>query len=262
VIAGELRETSIRVNGAPTRVWIKGAGPLLGYVAGVGGLTRWIPFLDRLAEHRTVVVPSLPGFPGGGSTHLELDTILDWLLAVRDTLLAAGLDGADLVASNAGAALVADAAGLWPSSVRRLVLIAPHGLFDEAEPPADLWAQKPGALAHLLCQSGMWAEQRQVPDGADSIEWQIEQIRANEAVARIFWPLGATGLAKRLGRITAPTLLLRGASDRVLPARYLAQFSDQLGGENKGVTIDDAGHIAEFDQPDRVAEAVLQWVGQ
>src|SRR5689334_7799192 len=118
---------TIEVNGHPCRVWCKGRGPILGFFAGFGGLPRWIPFLDRLAEQRTVVVPSLPGFPGA-TGHALLDTHLDWIVATRRLVTAAGLDGADLVGSSVGAALAAEMAALWPASVRRLALIAPFGL--------------------------------------------------------------------------------------------------------------------------------------
>ena len=57
--------TTVEINGFPCRVWTKGKGPKLGFLAGLGGLPRWLPFLDRLAETRTVIAPSLPGYPGG-----------------------------------------------------------------------------------------------------------------------------------------------------------------------------------------------------
>ena len=44
----------------------------------------------------------------------------------------------------------------------------------------------------------IWKALKAVPDGANSIEWPIEQTRASEAAARIFWPLGNTKLEKRL----------------------------------------------------------------
>ena len=75
---------TVDVNGFSTRIWRKGSGPKLGFLAGFGGLPRWVPFLDELAKSRTVIVPSLPGFPGGDRGHTVLDTHLDWLLAVRD----------------------------------------------------------------------------------------------------------------------------------------------------------------------------------
>ena len=79
----EPRTSTIDVNGFAIRVWRSGTGPRIGFLAGYGGLPRWIPFLDRLAANRTVIVPSLPGFPGGDRGHTVLDTHLDWVLAER-----------------------------------------------------------------------------------------------------------------------------------------------------------------------------------
>ena len=47
---------TIDINGFATRVWRKGSGPKLGFLAGFGGLPRWVPFLDELAKSRTVIV--------------------------------------------------------------------------------------------------------------------------------------------------------------------------------------------------------------
>ena len=106
--------TTVEINGFSCRVWQKGSGPKLGFLAGFGGLPRWIPFLDALAEERTVIVPSLPGFPGGERGHTVLDTHLDWVLATRQLVRKAGLDGADLVGSSAGGSLAAEIAAIWP----------------------------------------------------------------------------------------------------------------------------------------------------
>ncbi|HUJ76459.1 MAG TPA: alpha/beta hydrolase, partial [bacterium] len=59
------RERTVQVNGQPCRVWEMGRGQPLGYLAGYGGFTKWPPVLSLLAERRRVIVPSLPGFPGG-----------------------------------------------------------------------------------------------------------------------------------------------------------------------------------------------------
>ncbi len=217
---------TVDVNGFATRIWRKGSGPKLGFLAGFGGLPRWVPFLDELAKSRTVIVPSLPGFPGGDRGHSMLDTHLDWLLAVRDLLAKADLDGADLAGSSVGASLAAEMAALWPASVRRLALIAPFGLFDEADPPTDPWAQRADAVPGLMCADPeIWKALKAVPEGANSIEWPIEQTRANEAAARIFWPLGNTKLEKRLKLIQAPTLLIWGEQDQIMPRSYAARIA-------------------------------------
>src|SRR3954447_26617922 len=252
--------STVDINGFPTRIWRKGSGAPLGFLAGFGGLPRWVPFLDRLAEHRTVIVPSLPGFPGGDRGHSVLDTHLDWLLAVGPVIQAAGLEGAALAGSSVGASMAAEMAALWPDSVRRLALIAPFGLYDDADPPTDPWAQRADAVPGLMCADPeIWKTLKEVPEGANSIEWPIEQTRANEAAARIFWPLGNTKLEKRLKLIQAPTLLIWGEQDRVMPRSYAGRIAKSIAGRSETKVIAGAGHLAELDKPGEVAAAIIGW---
>lgn len=251
---------TVDVNGFSTRIWRKGSGPKLGFLAGFGGLPRWVPFLDELAKTRTVIVPSLPGFPGGDRGHSVLDTHLDWVLAVRDLLEKADLAGADLAGSSVGASLAAEAAALWPAMVRRLALIAPFGLFDEKDPPTDPWAQRADAVPGLMCADPeVWKALKAIPDGANSIEWPIEQVRASEAAARIFWPLGNTKLEKRLPLIQAPTLLVWGERDRIMPRSYADRFAKGIAGRTERAVIQGAGHLAELDKPAETAAALLRF---
>lgn len=249
---------TIEVNGFSTRVWRKGSGPKLGYIAGFGGLPRWMPFLDELAKSRTVIVPSMPGFPGGDRGHTVLDSHLDWLMAVREILDKADLNGADLAGSSVGASLALEAAALWPNSVRRLAVISPFGLFDDKNPPTDPWAQRADAVPGLLCADGeVYKAMKAAPDGANSIEWPIEQVRASEAAARIFWPLGNTRIEKRLRLVQAPTLLLWGEKDQVMPRGYADIFAKGIAGRTEIRTIAGAGHLAELDKPAEVAQAIV-----
>jgi pimeloyl-ACP methyl ester carboxylesterase len=262
----EPQTTTVEVNGFPCRVWTKGSGPKLGFLAGFGGLPRWVPFLDALATSRTVIVPSLPGYPGGAQGHTALDTHLDWLLAVRQIVDKAGLGaadgGADLVGASVGGSFAAEMAAIFPGHVRKLALIAPFGLFDEAEPAADPWAQRKDNVPALMCADPKrWEALVAPPEGANSIEWPIEMTRAAEAAARAFWPLGNTKLEKRLPLIEAPTLVLWGEADRVLPPSYAKKFASGINGSTRVQTIPNAGHLAYLDQPDTVAKAVLSHLG-
>lgn len=253
--------TSVEINGFSCRVWTAGSGPKLGFLAGFGGLPKWVPFLDVLARERTVVVPSLPGFPGGERGHTVLDNHLDWVLAVRQLLQKAGLDGADLAGSSVGAALAAEMAAIWPQSVKRLALIAPFGLFDESDPPTDPWAQRPPDLPGLMCADpARWEALKAEPEGHNDPEWPIEQTRASEAAARIFWPLGNTRLERRLPLIAAPTLILWGGEDRIMPKSYADKFARAIKGPTEIRPIPGAGHLAELDKPDEVAAAILGWM--
>jgi pimeloyl-ACP methyl ester carboxylesterase len=249
-------ERFVTVNGAPCRVWEKGRGARLGVLAGLFGTVRWTPFLDALAEHRTVVVPSLPGFPGGAG-HERLDDLLDWLAATLDLLDAAGLTGADLVGTSAGGMLAAEVAALSQGAVARLVLVAPYGLFDAAEPTTDAFAVKQEDLPALLStRPERLLERTAPPDGADPGEWAIVLARASTAAARLLWPLGERGLVKRLHRIAIPTLLVWGERDRVIPPSYARRFAERIAGPVETCTIPAAGHLVDLDQPDALAAAI------
>jgi pimeloyl-ACP methyl ester carboxylesterase len=99
-----------------------------------------------------------------------------------------------------------------------------------------------------------------MPSGANSIEWPIEQTRAAEAAARIFWPLGNTRLERRLPLITAPTLILWGAEDRLLPTSYADVVVRAMRARTETRIIAGAGHLAELDKPDEVAAAILNFM--
>jgi pimeloyl-ACP methyl ester carboxylesterase len=254
--------STIDINGFTTRVWRKGTGPRIGFLAGLGGLPRWVPFLDRLAEVRTVIVPSLPGFPGGDRGHTVLDNQLDWVLAVRAILDKAGLAGADLVGSSVGGSFAAEMAAIWPDRVKRLTLIAPFGLFDAKDPATDPWAQRPDQIAGLMtADPEIYKTLKEMPVGANSTEWPIEQTRAAEAAARIFWPLGNTRLERRLGLITAPTLIIWGEHDRLMPRSYAGTIANAVKAKTEIKIVAGAGHLAELDKPDEVAAAILNFMG-
>lgn len=249
-------ERTVAVNGEPCRVWEKGRGTAVGFLAGLGGVPRWTPFLDALAQHRRVIVPSLPGFPGA-TGHDRLDDHLDWIAATLDLLHEAGLDGTDLIGASVGGMLAAEVAALSPATVARLVLVAPFGLFDAGEPTTDPFAVRAEDAAALLSAHPERVRARNAPpDGEDTIEWAVVLSRANAAAARLLWPLGERGLAKRLRRISAPTLLVWGDGDRVIPPSYARRFAAGLGGTVEQHVIAGAGHLVDLDAPDELARAV------
>ena len=255
-----LRERSVTVGGLRCRVWEKGEGAPLGFLGGLRGLPRWPEVLDRLAERRRVVAPSLPGLPGGRG-HEQLDSLIDWVTATLDLIEASDLEGADWVGASLGATLALEAAALSRASVRRLALIAPFGLFDEREPVADPWAVRLSQLPALLSAEPERLEAfLACPEGGDEVEWQIALTRASEAAARLLWPIPDLGTLRRLHRVRAPTLLLWGSGDRLIPASYAKRFAEGIAGWVEIRSLDGAGHMAEIDRPDAVAEAILAFL--
>jgi pimeloyl-ACP methyl ester carboxylesterase len=257
-----LREHRVRVRGESVRVWEKGAGRTVGVFAGLLGYARWTPFLDALAQRHHVVVPSLPGHPGGGDFR-QLDDLPDFVTAALDLLDAADLEGADLVGFGPGATLAAECAAFSRTSVGKLVLVSPFGLFDANEPVADLWARRANEQAATFsAQPEVFArEALSPPAGADEIEFHIGTTRALEGAARLLWPTGDRGLAKRLHRVRSETLLLWGERDAIVPPSYAKKFASAISGDAHTRILPGAGHAADFDAPDALAAAIEEFLG-
>lgn len=250
----------VKVNGSGCRIWENGDGEPLVLLSGFGGYPNWVPFLEHLASKRRLIVPSLPGYPGADG-HRLLDNQLDWVSATLDLLEAAEIDNTDLIGLGPGAALAAEVAAMVQTHVKRLVLIAPVGLFDEANPLGDIWALRDSEVpAMFSSQPEKFAEALSCPENEDEVEWRILQTRAREAAARMLWPIGDTGLAKRLHRITAPTLLLWGDADRVVPPDYANRFADLITGPCEIKIIDGSGHRVDFDAAEQTAETILSFL--
>ena len=97
-------------------------------------------------------------------------------------------------------------------------------------------------------------------DPQQSAEWQLRQYRASEAAARIVWPFGERGLAKRLHRIRIPVLLLWGEEDRIIPPAYAKHFASGLAGPVETVVLPAAGHQLWIDEPDASAAAIRSFL--
>jgi pimeloyl-ACP methyl ester carboxylesterase len=251
----------VDIGGRPCRVFEQGSGQPMFYLPSSVLSLKWSPFHDALAARARLIACSLPGF-GGSEGHDLIDDHLAWCLAARDMLLAAGFTPGDtLIGASAAGAIAADVAALWPDLIGRLVLIAPFGLYDMTQPTKDPFAVLGKEAPGVFCENPRaYADQVQAPADAEPVAWSIVVNRASEAAARILWPFGDTRLAHRLHRITAPTLLLWGAADKVVPPAYARRFADGVKGATTTTTIAGGGHLLELDQPEAAAEAVLGFV--
>jgi pimeloyl-ACP methyl ester carboxylesterase len=59
--------------------------------------------------------------------------------------------------------------------------------------------------------------------------------------------------------IRCPTLVLAGVEDQIMPLAVLKELADGIAGARLTV-IEDCGHMAAIEQPDRVLEAFIPWL--
>jgi pimeloyl-ACP methyl ester carboxylesterase len=235
--------------------WSGGGRPLLFLHGAWGLLSEWQPdgSLARLAEHHLVLTPRHPGFDG--ATGIEnLDDSLDLALYYLDFLDELLIDSPYVVGQGLGAMIAAEMAALAPQRIAKLVLAAPYGLWLEDTPLADIFALQPDELEAYLWHE---SEVSMPSDGDPEAVHQRSQNLA--AAAKFLGPLPEKGLRKRLHRLVAPTLLIWGQRDRIIPPIYGQAFHERIA-HSRVEIIPDAGHLAHLEQPDAFARMVLEFL--
>ena len=241
------------------RVLSKGKGPALLFFHGPWGL-HWSPFLDALAQHYTVHAPEHPGTtPGAPDDIGHLDNLWDLVLCYDELLDALGLETAPFVGHSFGAMVACELAAAYPRRAGKLVLIDPIGLWRDDAPVTNwmmlnaqemaghIFRDPAGPAAHVLFA--------QPDDEAARITAQVGLTWSMGATGKFIWPIPDKGLKKRIHRVKAPTLLLWGAEDRIVPLVYAEEFARQIARATVE-TVKEAGHAPHLEQPAAVAASI------
>lgn len=243
------------------RVFETGDGHPLVFLHGAGGLAEDSPLLAALARrHWHVFAPLLPGYGDseGGET---LPDMLAVTLHSFDVIDALGLDRPTLVGHSMGGMIAAEMAAVAPREVERLGLIAPAGLWLDDDPIPDLFAKLPHELPALLFHDPALGERVMAPGGdLDDPKFLepflIRNARQLTMASKLLFPIPDRGLAERLYRIRARTVIVWGAQDRFIPpAPYGEAFRRAIAGAEL-VTVAQAGHMVIIEQPEAVAVAL------
>src|ERR1700722_139266 len=208
----------------PVRYFEGGNGTPLIFLHGAGGVTLADPFLARLATKYRVYAPLLPGY-GDSQECNEIRDMLDFTLHSWDVVDALGLKDPILVGHSMGGIIAAEMAAVAPHDVTRLGLIASAGLWLDNHPIPDVFSTMPYEYPKMpfhnveqgaaLLTSGV---------ALDDPEWLkgflVTNARQLGMAGRILFPIPERGLAGRLYRIKAKTLLIWGDSDRLVVPAY------------------------------------------
>jgi pimeloyl-ACP methyl ester carboxylesterase len=223
------------------------------YLFGIAGHAEKSPAMRTVeAAGWEIIVPSVPGFDGVPGFQPR-DEYLDWLTTFWDSIDATGALPCPVVGASVGAMIAAELAALRPEAVTGVALLAPFGIADAANPGFNLYGTPSGErMGHLFAKGVPEAFARRFAHlGAE--EAPVAGYLSDVAAANILWPLGERGLGKRLHRITASRLTLWGDLDEVNPVSNATAW----GGAQ---VVAGAGHLVEWDAPDQVSAALLDFL--
>jgi pimeloyl-ACP methyl ester carboxylesterase len=250
----------ISIAGIELDMLERGQGAPLLWLHGGAGIGVDVPFLDLLAKDHRVVAPSHPGF-GKSSLPDWIDSVDDIAHVYLELLDRAGLTRMDVVGFSVGGWIAAELATKVPERINRLVLIAPVGVktgsADQLDVP-DIFAMSREKLDRLRFHDPA----KNPADLANMPDAELHVVaRNNETLALLTWEpyMHNPKLKHRLHRVNMPTLFLRGASDGIVSADYMARYAALLP-QARIETIPEAGHLPHVERPAATAAKIAQFL--
>jgi pimeloyl-ACP methyl ester carboxylesterase len=245
----------IEVRGTTVRVMRAGTGEPLLVLRGTDASDDWCPWLDMLAAHFDVIVPEHPGF-GGKPMPQWLDRLSDMANFHLDLIDRLGLSRVHVAGTSLGGWIAAELAHRCSAGLTSLTLVAAAGIRVPGSEIFDVFlaSEEQGLRARFLDNA------KAGEAVARMLRPETEDVRLANAItiARVAWQprLYDPHLAKWLHRIKAPTLVVWGADDRILPIAHAEVFANSIPGARK-LIVGDCGHWVQHEQPDALAAAIL-----
>jgi pimeloyl-ACP methyl ester carboxylesterase len=228
----------------------------------------WDQWASQLSGYVRVIRLDLPGHgltgpdPQGRYAWSE---ITDLVVEFLDQL---GLARATLVGSSWGGAIAWQLAARFPERVDRLVLIAPVGYTASGQLPWLLWLLAHPVIGPLLARltskrsfmrrvRHIYADPMRVDRVQAERQYRLFRRAGNrDALSAILRGGGVLETEAPLARVRAPTLLLWGAADPVLPSTLAHCFARDIANAEL-VMIPGVGHAPMLELPEQSLAKLL-----
>lgn len=270
----------IEVNGRPVHLRDEGPhddpAPIVLLHGTSASLHTWQGWAVALRDQRRVIRIDLPGFGlTGPNRQNDYSTAADvlFLRAVMDKL---GVQRFVLAGNSLGGLIAWTAAARMPERVDRLILVdaagyPPESLTTQQEVPLGFriarmpWLRR--LTSYILPRGVIESSLRQVYGDpakvtADQVDLYFDMARREgnrDALARRFDQAGPADLSL-LKDIKAPTLILWGGRDRLMPPELAQRFQRDIPGARL-VVFESLGHIPQEEDPQRTVAEVRRFLG-
>lgn len=278
---------------APVDTVLVGDRPIAYHEAGTGeetvvlihglgsNLALWRETIPALSENFRVLALDLPGYGLSGKDEVPgtMDFFSDTVVQFMNTH---GVDRAHVVGLSMGGQIALTVALDHPERLDRLVLVSPAGIetFTDQQgvalksvytPQAILAAPEAALQQNIAMNFASYDPER--------FGWLLEQRLALTALpdaaayatanARSVAGMLDAPVAHRLDDIAAPTLVLYGAEDALIPNAMLnphlttADVAEEAAERIPNATLDlikDAGHLPQLEQPEVVNQHLMTFL--
>lgn len=256
-----MQRSTVTIAGCELEVHEAGSGTPLLYLHPGGGFRPTDAFLAEAAKTRRVIAPSHPGF-GGSALPDWIDSVDDIAHIYLELMDHYGLQKVDVIGCSIGGWITMEMATKAPERFGKIALMAPVGVktgpADQLDIP-DIFVMAPPDLPKI-----MFHDPSKFPfDPSKMSDAELAvHVRNRETLALLVWEpyMHNPKLKHRLQRVKSPTLFVRGASDGLVSEKYMQAYAKLVPGA-KTLTIPEAGHALQQEQPQAFGKAVLEFLG-
>ena len=252
---------NVTVPGAgpvPITVTSRGDGPVVLLLHGGAGPLSVTGFADRLAAEAgvRVITPVHPGFQGTPRPE-GLSSARD--LAVLYSGLLKELDVADVtvIGHSIGGWIAAELGLLASPRLSRIVLVDAVGIEVPGHPVVDFFGLTLGQVA----EHSYHDPARFRIDPSTMTPEQQAAMAGNRAALLAYGGTAMTdpSLAARLSAVSAPTLVVWGASDRIADADYGRALASAIP-DARFELLPETGHVPQIESPDRLLAVLIPFL--
>jgi pimeloyl-ACP methyl ester carboxylesterase len=229
---------------------------------GIEGPEGWLSFHDALAAGSTVLAPTLPGF-GESERPAWIETVPHVALFNLWLLQELGIGEVDLVGLGVGGWIAAEMAVMCPRSFRRLVLVDAAGLRPEKGEVLDIfilpWRE---VVRRCFFDADASEEYHRVYDASPIVDFGGPREAGRSMTMRIAYRpyMHDPALAPLLRRVQAPSLVVWGDKDAVVPIECGHMFAEAIPGAELRL-IESCGHWPHYERPQELARLVRGFIG-
>lgn len=259
-----MNEEFISVNGNKIR-YLKGGSSkkTLVLIHGLGASAeRWEYVIPKFSKNYTVIVPDLIGF--GYSDKPNTDYTTDFFTKFLHSFLKdLGVENPTIMGSSLGGHIAVEYAYSYKSGLDKLVLVSPAGTMKQSTPALDAYV-----MAALYPDQEITKNAFKMMTGGGEvsphiIENFITRMKLPNAkfafMSTLLGIKNAPELATRLGVITAPTLVVWGEKDPVIPVKYAEQFVKSIR-DCRFYQMPNCGHTPFVEDPENFVKIVSEFL--
>lgn len=228
---------------------------------------NWIRFAAYLTETYHVVAMDLPGH--GDSVkdfNLQYD-FSDQVIYVNEIVSCLNIEKFHMAGNSMGGAISALYAVAFPEQVQSLFLIDPAGIHRYDCELTRRLAEGSNPLI-VTCDDDFYELMDFALEEKPFIPWPVtsvmaEKSAANEAINRKifadFHGIHASSFDDEIKKITAPTMILWGAEDRIIHVDNASVFN-QLIPNSQTIVLEGIGHAPMIEVPEKSAKLYIDFI--